>query len=126
MKSSNTLPEQLLELGLEALDLTFRTQARGLPGTPDIAFDHERLAVFVHGCYWHRHDGCDRARTPTRDTLVWLDRFRGIVARDQQVTASLGALGWSVFVVWECEIRRDHDVAAARVASVLHQAGPLV
>lgn len=119
MKPTNTLPEQLLALGLDELGLTYRTQARGLPGTPDVAFDLERLAVFVHGCYWHRHAGCVGSRTPTKDTLAWLTRFRLMVERDQAVASDLLALGWSVYVAWECEIRRDHDLAAQGVAAAL-------
>jgi len=118
-KSTNTLPELNLQRYLVYRGLTFSTHDKDLPGTPDIVFSNERMAVFVHGCYWHRHHRCSGARLPNTNTETWLNRFSANVARDQKVSAHLRADGWWVFVVWECEINADPDGAAVRVARAL-------
>jgi DNA mismatch endonuclease (patch repair protein) len=85
-----------------------------LPGRPDIVLPKYRAAVFVHGCFWHRHTGCKVASTPKSNTEFWIDKFERNVARDTRVAGELGVLGWRVFVVWECELgskRRAAEVA---------------
>ena len=89
MRSTNTMPERLLAKALSDRGLAFVTHERGLPGTPDLVFQNDRLAVFVHGCYWHRHHGCDRARLPKTDTVGWLKRFAKTVDHDQVVASRL-------------------------------------
>lgn len=83
----------------------FRLHRRDLPGTPDIVFPRHRLAIFVHGCFWHGHAGCPRAKLPGSNVEFWtlkIDRNR---ARDQTVLEALKAAGWRSEVIWECETR---------------------
>lgn len=115
MKSTNTLPERLLAGALDDLGVVYERHVAGLPGTPDIVLTSDRVAVFVHGCYWHRHYACTRARVPARDTAGWLDRFASTVARDQQVAAALRACAWWPHVAWECDILADHSAEADAV-----------
>lgn len=110
-----THPELVLAEALRDQRLDFRTHERSLPGTPDIVFPDVRLAVFVHGCYWHRHHRCAGARTPRSNTIDWLGQFQAIVSRDQDVMRRLQGLGWWVFVLWECEIVNDAPSAATRI-----------
>lgn len=119
MKSTNTLPERLLASALDDLGYAHERNVAGLFGTPDIVFRGDRIAVFVHGCYWHRHHGCSRARVPMNDTSKWLDKFANIVARDQQVAAALREGGWLPYVAWECDILADHVAEAQRVIAAL-------
>lgn len=124
MRSTNTLPERLLAEALSARGLDFTTHDRGLPGTPDLVFKNDRLAVFVHGCYWHRHHGCERARLPKTDTVGWLSRFGQTVSHDQAVANRLRKDGWLVHVAWECDVLADPglvalDVARARAAHAM-------
>jgi len=76
---------------------------RDLPGSPDIANRARKWAVFVHGCFWHRHVGCKRTTTPTRNRSFWIEKFRANIARDARVQAVLRSEGYRVIVVWECE-----------------------
>lgn len=115
MKSTNTLPERLISAALEDLGYLHERNVAGLPGTPDIVLRNDRVAVFVHGCFWHRHHLCSRAKVPTKDTSTWLNRFASIVTRDQQVVLLLSDDGWFPRIVWECEILADQAGVARRV-----------
>lgn len=88
---------------LHALGHRFRIHNRDLPGSPDIANRRRKWAIFVHGCFWHRHQGCKRTTTPSRNREFWLQKFDANVARDARVQSALRAQGYRVLVVWECE-----------------------
>jgi DNA mismatch endonuclease (patch repair protein) len=77
---------------------------RKLPGKPDLILPKYRAVIFVHGCFWHRHNGCSIANTPKSNTAFWLTKFERNVERDERVAAELRRLGWRVFVAWECEV----------------------
>lgn len=118
IRSSNTMPEVTLRQALHALGLRFRLHRKDLPGKPDIVFTRYRAVVFVHGCFWHRHDGCKVAATPKSNTEFWIEKFERNVARDARSRELLEAQGWRVVIVWECELgsRRKAAEAAQRVA----------
>ncbi len=99
-------PERAVRSFLSAAGLRFRTQNRDLPGSPDVANRSKRWAVFVHGCYWHHHAGCYRATVPTRNRAFWLSKFRDNRRRDRRVVSQLEAAGFTVAVVWECEMAK--------------------
>jgi len=84
------------------LGLRFRVQNRDLAGSPDLANRRRHWAVFVHGCYWHRHSGCYRTTTPKRNSAFWNDKFATNVARDARVQRQLEDQGYAVVVIWEC------------------------
>ena len=121
IRSRDTLPEIALRKALHALGLRFRLHNRKLPGKPDIVLPRYKAAVFVHGCFWHRHDGCKVATTPKSNTNFWVQKFDRNVARDARVSGELDALGWRVFVVWECELnsRRNASATALELASAI-------
>ena len=96
-------PEMAIRRLLHRLGYRYRLHRRDLPGTPDICFPSRRKAIFVHGCFWHRHEGCRRTTTPKTRAAFWKEKFRQNVARDQRKMAALRGLGWNVLVVWECE-----------------------
>ena len=104
--SADTLPELAVRRLLHRLGYRFRLHRRSLPGTPDICFPGRKKAIFVHGCFWHRHEGCRRTTTPATRTSFWNDKFRKNVERDRANLKALRELGWSVMVVWECEIAK--------------------
>lgn len=104
IRGKDTKPELALRRVIHRLGLRYRLHGAGLPGKPDLVFPRFRTVVFVHGCFWHRHQGCNIATTPKSNTEFWLDKFKKNVERDSRVTKSLQALGWSVLVVWECEL----------------------
>ncbi|MNJ56569.1 Very short patch repair protein [compost metagenome] len=104
IKSAHTRPEVALRKTLHNLGLRYRLNSATLPGKPDLVFPRYRAVVFVHGCFWHRHQNCNIATTPKSNTSFWVDKFSKNVARDERVTSLLRSLGWRVFVVWECEV----------------------
>ena len=103
VRRANTTPEMRVRQAAHALGFRFRLHRRDLPGTPDLVFPKLRTAVFVHGCFWHRHSSCAKASTPRTRAAFWLEKFDTNVARDKRVTLKLRALGWRVCVVWECD-----------------------
>ena len=89
---------------LWAAGFRYRLHAKALPGRPDIVFPSRRIVVFVHGCFWHGHDGCPRHRIPKTRVDWWTAKFNRNKARDAEVKAALTAAGWTVIVLWECEV----------------------
>src|SRR5262245_43803528 len=94
----DTTPELLLRNALHRLGMRYRLHVRALPGSPDIVFAGPRVTVFVHGCYWHRHEGCRLATTPKSNADFWQEKFRDNVARDRRAIEHLEADGWAVVV----------------------------
>jgi DNA mismatch endonuclease (patch repair protein) len=87
------------------MGLRFRLHRKELPGHPDIVFSRWRVAVFVNGCFWHRHPGCRKATTPKTNVEFWTRKFEANVARDARTQLELESLGWKVAVIWECETK---------------------
>lgn len=102
IKREDTKPELLVRRALHRAGLRFRLHCHDLPGCPDIVLPARRVAVFVHGCFWHRHM-CRAGRVPKTRTDYWEAKFARNVERDAQVRTALEAAGWRVVVVWECE-----------------------
>jgi DNA mismatch endonuclease, patch repair protein len=89
------------------MGLRFRLNRSGMPGTPDLVFPRHRLAVFIHGCFWHRHSGCSRATVPKSRVEFWTGKFEANVARDRRDVHALKDRGWRVLVLWECELKNE-------------------
>ncbi|CBS88694.1 DNA mismatch endonuclease (plasmid) [Azospirillum lipoferum 4B] len=98
-------PEMIVRRLAHALGYRYRLHRRDLPGTPDMVFPRLRKAIFVHGCFWHRHDGCKYSTTPKTRTDFWEDKFKKNTERDTRKEQELRALGWDVLTIWECETR---------------------
>jgi DNA mismatch endonuclease, patch repair protein len=111
VRSTDTGPELLVRKAAHALGLRFRLHRRDLPGSPDLVFPKRAVALFVHGCFWHRHPTCRRASTPKSQTAYWTRKFARNVARDRRVAAELMALGWRPVVVWECQTKDPRKLA---------------
>ncbi|MCU1350267.1 MAG: uncharacterized protein JWO56_3297 [Acidobacteria bacterium] len=105
IRQHGTSAELTVRRLLHALGRRFRVHNRDLAGSPDIANRSRKWAVFVHGCFWHRHPGCKRTTTPSRNRDFWLQKFDANVARDARVQAALRQQGYRVVVIWECETR---------------------
>jgi DNA mismatch endonuclease (patch repair protein) len=116
----DTPPELAVRSLLHRAGLRFRVHVNSLPGRPDIANRRQRWAVFVHGCFWHAHDGCGRATVPKRNRGFWMDKFRRNRERDRRAVAALRRLGYVVLTVWECDVRRGKGLA--RVVGALRRA----
>lgn len=107
IRSGNTKPELLVRRALQAAGLRYRIHRRDLPGTPDIVFARQRVAIFVHGCFWHGHD-CRLFKLPGTRREFWQQKIEANVRRDKTAIVSLQQDGWRVFVVWECAIKGAH------------------
>jgi DNA mismatch endonuclease (patch repair protein) len=92
------------------MGLRFTTRNRDLPGSPDLANRSRRIAVFVHGCFWHRHVNCKHTTTPKTNPEFWLAKFARNVARDQESVKALRARGFSVAIIWGCESNQPTKV----------------
>jgi len=111
VRQKNTAPEIRLRKALHAAGIRFRLHDKRLPGRPDIVLPGRRLAVFVHGCFWHRHESCSRTTTPKSNATYWTQKFAENIERDQRKTNQLRSEGWNVRIVWECEILDDTTLA---------------
>lgn len=105
IRGKDTKPEMLVRRFLHAQGLRFRLHRADLPGKPDIVLPRLRSCVFVHGCFWHRHPGCRYAVLPKTRAEFWAAKLEGNVERDRQAIEALRNAGWTVFIIWECELR---------------------
>lgn len=103
--STNTKPEIAVRKIFSSLGLRYRLNARGLPGKPDLSNKARKIAVFVHGCFWHWHKDCKMASMPLSNKKYWAEKFLRNTARDQAVLAVYKKMGWRPLVIWECEIK---------------------
>lgn len=122
VRQRDTDPELVVRRVAHALGYRFRLHRRDLPGTPDIVFPKYRAALFVHGCFWHRHQGCARATMPKTRCDYWLPKFEANVERDRRTAAALAQAGWRVAVIWECETF-DTVRLGRRIRGLLHSSG---
>jgi DNA mismatch endonuclease (patch repair protein) len=112
VRSEDTGPELLVRRALWAAGIRYRLHNRRMPGHPDLVLAGRRALVFVHGCFWHRHENCPRNRTPKTRVEWWTAKFARNKTRDTEVRSLLEATGWRVFVIWECEAERAECLAA--------------
>lgn len=113
-----TKPEMIVRHALHAAGYRFRANFRSLPGSPDIAFTAKRKAIFIHGCFWHRHVGCKFASMPIQNNEFWRLKFESNIRRDQRHILELMELGWQVEVIWQCETK-DMDGLLRRLTKFL-------
>ncbi|HXQ12574.1 MAG TPA: DNA mismatch endonuclease Vsr [Caulobacteraceae bacterium] len=123
VKDRDTTPERVVRRALWRLGARYRLDRRDLPGRPDIVLAGRRLAIFVHGCFWHGHDCARGARVPKANRAYWTGKIGKNRARDAATRARLEALGWRVEVIWECELK-DPAALQARLAAMLGEHPP--
>jgi len=114
IRSRNTKPEMIVRRLTHRLGYRFRLHRRDLPGSPDLVFPTKRKAIFVHGCFWHRHNCTLGQKTPGVRPEYWLLKFERNQQRDAANLERLTNLGWSALILWECEITRPSSDALAR------------
>jgi DNA mismatch endonuclease (patch repair protein) len=113
IRGKNTKPELALRQALDACGFRYRLHAGAMPGRPDLFFPKFGAAIFIHGCFWHRHAGCRYATTPATRPEFWQSKFDSNVKRDRFVLSALLDGGWRAATVWECALRRPDQVAMA-------------
>ncbi len=113
IRGKNTKPELALRRALHARGFRFRLHSGKVHGRPDLVLPKHRAVVFVHGCFWHRHEGCRYTTTPSTRQDFWQAKFEANVTRDSAVRTTLLEDGWRVATVWECALRKPDKVAAS-------------
>lgn len=122
--SASTKPELRLRNALWHLGFRYRVNVKRLPGTPDIVLPKYRTVIFVHGCFWHGHKDCKNGNTPKSNTAFWIAKITRNQQRDQEVWRQLEAKGWSVIIVWECQLKKAvFDETIRRVEAEIYQNG---
>ena len=122
IKGKNTKPEILVRKFLFSKGFRFRLHAKNLPGKPDIVLPKYKTVIFVHGCFWHGHEGCKYFKVPKTRTEWWLNKIEGNRRNDGVQRQRLTVLGFSQVVIWECELRpRNQKKAFKKIISKLSQ-----
>jgi len=103
----DTAPERFVRSLLHGMGFRFRLHDKALPGKPDIVLKKHRTLIFVHGCFWHRHEACRYCYSPKSNLEFWQAKFKRNVSRDTEVKQALRKLGWHVLTVWECEVANE-------------------
>lgn len=114
IRNKNSDPEMKLRRLIHSMGFRYRLHVKGLPGTPDLVFPSRRAIIFMHGCFWHRHEGCKLARLPKSKLDYWQPKLEANKTRDLMQQQQLRDLGWRLLVVWECEM-----VYTERVATIV-------
>lgn len=112
IKGTNTTPELRVRRALHAMGYRFRLHRKDLPGKPDIVFPKHRLCLFVHGCFWHQHEGCRRANFPETNREFWTNKFEQNRKRDESIASMLVQAGWKVCVIWECQTKEENTLSS--------------
>lgn len=114
VRGKDTKPELIVRRLVHRLGYRYRLHSPDLPGKPDLTFRRKRKVIFVHGCFWHRHDDpeCRLARLPRSRLDFWLPKLEGNYARDQRVMLELENMGWATLVIWECEVKQTASLEA--------------
>lgn len=110
VRSTDTKPERTVRSTAHRIGLRFRLHRRDLPGSPDLVLPRHKLVIFVHGCFWHRHEGCQRSSVPVTNVEFWVSKFERNMARDRAAVSALERAGWRVAVIWECETKNEADL----------------
>ncbi len=117
VRQKGTQAELVVASVLRSIGVAYRLNVRSLPGSPDFANKSRRWAIFVHGCFWHRHSGCYKATIPKANRQFWLTKFSTNRIRDARAIRALRADRFRVIVVWECEIAQND--LASRLSKLL-------
>jgi DNA mismatch endonuclease (patch repair protein) len=118
IRGKDTKPEMLLRRALHARGLRYRLHGKDIVNRPDLILAKHRAVIFVHGCFWHRHEGCRCATTPATRPEFWAEKFAANVRRDHAACEALMADGWRMATMWECALRKPNHVTATCAALV--------
>ena len=124
MRGTDTAPERIVRRIAHRMGLRFRLHRKNLPGRPDLVFPKHNLAVFVHGCFWHQHSGCQYAHIPKSRVEYWTEKFARNIDRDKHNEEALCSSGWRVLTIWECELK-DEKAIEQRLIAATHNKGTL-
>jgi len=107
IKSINTLPEIKIRKALWKMGYRYRLYYKKLPGKPDIVIVNQKIVIFIHGCFWHRHRNCIEASRPKTNSAYWEEKLLKNVERDKKYRKEIKKLGWKIITIWECNINKE-------------------
>ncbi len=119
IRNKNTKPELLLRSALFRMGFRYRLNVKNLVGKPDIVLHKYRTIIFVHGCFWHQHKECKEGRFPKTKQEYWIPKLTKNLVRDEKVKVELEALGWKVFVIWECQLEKKFNETIVDIINCL-------
>lgn len=108
IKSKNTKPEMTVRKIIYSLGYRYRLHRKDLPGKPDLAFINKKKVIFINGCFWHGHSGCNKSALPDTNYEFWNDKIKNNINRDTLNYKRLKDMGWKYLVIWQCEIKKDN------------------
>lgn len=120
VRTKGTAPELALRSALHYAGIRFRLHRKDLPGKPDIVLPKYNSVIFVHGCFWHHHEGCIKSKMPKTNIEFWQDKIIANIKRDKSNQGDLEKLGWQVLVVWECDIKKDVNTTVNDIIDKIH------
>ncbi len=112
VRSKDTKPEMMIRRLVYSMGYRYKLHSDALPGKPDLVFSSKKKVVFVHGCFWHGHNGCNKAQLPKSRTDFWQDKIENNVRRDKRVKRALNRKGWRYLIIWQCQINNLEKVKA--------------
>ena len=115
IKGKDTKIEVMVRQYLFHYGFRFRKNDKRYPGKPDVILPKYKTAIFVHGCFWHRHEGCKLATTPKTRTEFWMEKFAKNIANDKKHYEELQKMGWNVIVIWECELEKAFEETMQKI-----------
>lgn len=121
VRSKDTGPEIVVRRLAHCLGYRFRLHRKDLPGTPDLVFPKYRAVIFVHGCFWHGHNGARGSRAPKANAEYWLRKLERNKVRDAKAVSNLLSAGWRVHTIWECGLRDEESLKSALIAFLSSQ-----
>jgi DNA mismatch endonuclease (patch repair protein) len=107
IRSKDTLPEILIRKALWRMGYRYRLHYKLLPGKPDIVITKHKIVIFVHGCFWHRHENCIEASRPKTNSEYWETKINRNIERDKKYQEEIKQSGWKVIIIWECNVKKD-------------------
>lgn len=122
IKSRDTKPELIVRSMLHKMGFRFRLARKDLPGNPDLVLPKYKIALFVHGCFWHGHEGCKKSHLPSSNIDYWSAKLSRNRIRDAKNQSALDALGWKIIIIWECETKRPDtlkDILEKRIHATI-------
>ena len=123
VRTKGTAPELALRSALHSVGIRFRLHRKDLPGKPDIVLPKYKCVIFVHGCFWHHHEGCIKSKMPKTNIEFWQDKIAANIKRDKSNQSDLAKMGWQVLVVWECDIKKDVTAAVKNAVAEIQRGG---
>jgi len=119
ISGKDTKPELIVRSLLHKMGYRFRIHRSDLPGKPDITLPKHKKVIFIHGCFWHGHNGCSRSKRPETNRLFWERKLNGNILRDKANITKLRELGWGVLIIWTCEIK-EQTILKEKLVSFFH------